>query len=448
MLLLSTYYASSDSVPSLRDLERYVSGELSAVEAQAFAEAMSEDPLLADAVEGLKEVRDPQALRKRIKQIQRLHQRRLTARLPIGEQQEERSKRKSRVRPMYIPQMLMGAVAVVLLLVLGFNLFRGLRSNQPEAFAQAHSEPVSGREDEPAVEQQLATSSDPAAEREAEDEADSSIVPPPSSLSLATPPPAATPKDPILPTPLPVGNSSGGRASIWRRDTDIDPSLEEEIARFKADDMASRAQSSAAMTEAVEEADLQREEKVRAQTQEEAMARAERPREEPLPGSANTSLPNDPQQSFAPEAATYSTQLAAEQAKASTQREDLKALAELGPQVQLAVARSHYQAQQWRKAEKELERILIQNPRSPEALFMLGDTYYRQGEIKDAMPYLLRVSAGAEPWYAQAQWTLALCAKAQGKTNTAIRLLKQLATRENLYQAAAQSLLNQWEPRP
>ncbi|MEM9985069.1 MAG: tetratricopeptide repeat protein [Bacteroidota bacterium] len=452
MLLLSTYFASPDSVPSLRDLERYVSGELSAVEAEAFAEAIAGDPLLADAVEGLKEVRDPQALRKRIKQIQRLHQRRLTTRLPISEQQDERSKRQSRVRPMYIPQMLMGAAAVVLLLVLGFNLFRGFRpTDDPEAIAQVQLEAAgSSTEEEPATESQIAASSAPlgsvSLDEESEPNTPQSNLPSTSGAALANPAPRITP--PILPS----DTLSEPASSIWKGESEIDPDLVKKIAELETNTMTREATPIAREEVAAEEIYLSpsrqesRPVEKLGQAQDKSMAQSERLPGQPLPSPAGT--PDDRQENFAPEAAATSTQFAAEPAKASTQRADLDALTELVPQVQLAVARSHHQAQQWAKAEKELERILIQNPRAPEALFLLGDTFYRQGKIKEAMPYLLRVSAGAEPWYAQAQWTLALCAEAEGKTDTAIRLLKQLAARENFYQVAAQSLLQQWEARP
>lgn len=407
MFFLSTFYPSTEATPTLADMERYVRGEMKAEEAEAFAASLADDPMLADALEGLRYVEDPQALRRRLKQLRQLNRRRLMARQGMEQRAEERSKRQSRTRPLYVPQLLMAAAAVVLLLFLGVNLYR---SFQP-----------------PETEQAMATEGMPLVEEASPSASSLPPVPPSASDSAEETLPAPSSSAPLASAELvPPTSSAKARARVEQRRAaqSYPPPLSQRAVPLETTPDSAKA--------------LPRPSR-------EALATRERPSIDHQEVRTRISkLTEDTDDDELPELYDQEPTAPSSMPMDRNQRASGVPVDATPNRTLMAVARALYQRQDWEELRRTLQRVLDANPVQGEALYLMGDSYYRQGKVKEAISYLMQVLPDQQPAFDQAQWTLAFCALAQGKEEAALRIVRGLAQREGRYQTAAQSLLQQW----
>lgn len=435
MAFLNTYLPSHEATPSLADLERYVQGKMGEEEQSQFEATLAEDPMLADAVEGLRGINDPESLRRRIKQLQQLNQRRIQSRLGPDQRQDERSKRKSRVRPLYLPQMLMGAAAVIVLLFLGVNMFRSFSERNeagdmtPENLAISTPEP----EEDTETPAPLASAEEPERSEPAPVEVQTPVLRRASSNSISDPL-TSGPRDDVagggIDSPIPMTEEMAGAetslqsemGSVETWDMAYGKSVEEPAPQPAVPGAVIPSEPNiAVMMEEVQTTAAQRDEEIAGRNA--AEAEEERMREPISSGRrafvmAESVQPDEQAADFDEEAATVSAEL--------------------------SIGRSYHQQQQWEKSREYLQRALSANSTQAEVLFLIGDSHYREGEVKEAIPYLMRVMPHQQPFYDQAQWVLALCADAQGNRQTALNILRQLAGRDGRYRVAAQQLIATW----
>lgn len=385
----------SEARPTLADLERYAQGRMGAAEQATLEACLAEDPLLADAVEGLMEVADQQRLRKRLNTLRKQTRHRVLLR---QRKREPRDQRKRRVQPLWWPQAAVGiAAALALLVLVGVLLPRpGSESAPPptpDAPALTQTEPTAPL---PAPEPEALP--DPLI-AEAETRPSSSPTQRSAPPSIATPPKSAANAVAAAPAPQPAAVPMGSLAiTAPTADSQRSPSVEAP-APLMAEEVGNN------WTEAIAGEDTENE-----------------------AGSLR----------HAAKAARQAQHMAE---PAPLARDEMRDTAAAAPKA-LAQARPAHQRQEWATVRQSAQAALAQQPGQPEALFLLGDSYYRTGNAKAAIPLLQQVPSDAHPWYERAQWTLALAYQAQGQPALARQTLQRLSQRPGLYQAAARHLLD------
>ncbi|MEO0471872.1 MAG: hypothetical protein AAF206_19760 [Bacteroidota bacterium] len=122
--------------PSLELLERYLRGEVSDEERELVEQLMVDDPLMADAIEGLRMIEDKKAMRLAIR---RIHRSSLIGLDNHIQKRERLSKRQSRVAPKSHWQMYSAVAAAVALLFTTIYLIGVMRKPAMESAAMAQN---------------------------------------------------------------------------------------------------------------------------------------------------------------------------------------------------------------------------------------------------------------------------------------------------------------------
>lgn len=115
-------------VPELDILERYISGEIDSSEREVLEQMLRDNPMLADAIDGLREVENMDAVRSSLLRLYRINRSRLAGRT---KKRDQLSKRKSRVAIMDNQPLFMGIAAGLAILVLSVFLIRKMNKAVP-----------------------------------------------------------------------------------------------------------------------------------------------------------------------------------------------------------------------------------------------------------------------------------------------------------------------------
>ncbi|RMG66219.1 MAG: hypothetical protein D6722_15340, partial [Bacteroidetes bacterium] len=196
-------------IPSLEQLRQYLDGSLDAETRARLEAGLNEDPLLADALEGLQALPDAGAAEQRIGRLRAQTRQRLAS-LEPPERPQRNSRRQSRVKPKLHLNMAMAIAAGLALLLTSAYLFYQLR--RPETSAPALTTMTA-----PTASDQLAMNQESVLQDETAPlpEANSQVPPPQaeslSSRSEVTPPvpPSPEPEPENRPEPTPSPSNSG-----------------------------------------------------------------------------------------------------------------------------------------------------------------------------------------------------------------------------------------------
>lgn len=398
---LPLHSSSSESSPTLTELERYAQGRMSEAERMSFEETWGDDPFLMDAVEGLEHMPDRQQLRKRLRYLRRQSEERVLLR---SRQVEARNKRGSRVRPLWWPQAALGiAAAVALLLLVG--VLMPWRNGEDRAAEVAPAEATAETEPLPPV----APTKEPSLLASANEAKEASRV-----------------------SPEPQAKSAQAKGQVALAPIVVD-SMQTAETRPSASRLAN-VEGTAAELDKVNAspvpATISEEAKPQVEPEFEDDALAAEPA---IKSERTVAMPQArPLRAREAPAGSYS----AAPARSSAQQKTIPGMAE---------ARRSYAQQQWAISRDYSAAVLQEKPGHPEAQYYLGSSAYWQGDYERAIATLAQVPAGASPWYGRAQWTLAQAYLADQQPEQARAILTTMAASEGSYRAAAQHLLDQMD---
>lgn len=130
-------YPSDHSTPSLEVLNKYLRGELSDDDKARVEAQLEDDPMLADALEGLSIIENPEDVSQAVTRINRVSRMKALHKIP---KRERLSKRKSRVAPQNYTTLFVAAAASVAILVATIFVVRDMGfSPREDTFAMENS---------------------------------------------------------------------------------------------------------------------------------------------------------------------------------------------------------------------------------------------------------------------------------------------------------------------
>jgi len=124
-------------VPEIDILERYISGELNSSESRSIEQQLREDPLLADAIEGLKEIKDMKVARASLHRLYQDNRQRVQQRMSKREQLSRRQSRVGLQLQQHMP-IIIGVAAGLVILILSVFVLRKL-GKKDELIAENNS---------------------------------------------------------------------------------------------------------------------------------------------------------------------------------------------------------------------------------------------------------------------------------------------------------------------
>lgn len=113
-------------VPELEKLERYISGDMESSEKEALELVLRDDPMLADAIDGLKGVESREVLRSSLARLYRGNKNLLSTR---NKKRDQLSKRKSRVSIVDNQYLFMGIAAGLVILIVSVFVIRQMNKS-------------------------------------------------------------------------------------------------------------------------------------------------------------------------------------------------------------------------------------------------------------------------------------------------------------------------------
>lgn len=112
----------------------------------------------------------------------------------------------------------------------------------------------------------------------------------------------------------------------------------------------------------------------------------------------------------------------------------------------LVMAQENYETEQYPAAKSLLQEVLLSEPKNLVANYYLGSLYRLTGEPKLAISNLKKVVNHPEsPLFEEGEWELTQAYVARKKNKSAIELLEAIIARKGKYQLAAQKLLDELE---
>ncbi len=430
--------------PSLEVLQRYLQGKATESEKARIEALMEDDPMMADAMEGLTLVKDTAALQATMLRLDLLTQKRLRRQIPL---RERNSKRKSRVAAKHYLPYLGAAAAALALIFMTVFIVQELNTSQTMANAEAVESMTQQPPEELAMQTQpsetapemKATPPVPAETSQIKPETEAPVLvtqrvqaapqrapaysasgqpiaAPPTPSPTAQAPTAMESADqttPALSSPKPMTTPA---SSLPPQDVAGQAKKEQEVADTENErDLFMDDEVVAAIPEYTEE-----EEPTREQASRPAATNASRAKER----AENTNVDQ-----YAPIMSEEQTQ------KAALQK--AKAIADL---IQEAVV--HLEKEEWSAAESKLNEVLIPQPQNVVALHYMAQTQLQKGDDPRAVDYLKRLVNLDAQNYPEDQWQLAQAYLRLNKKLAARSVLKEIVTQGGPYAEQAQELLN------
>jgi len=418
-----------DAYPTLGELERYVRGELSPSEQERMDAYMEEDPFLADATDGLRQIKDPKQLRRRLQYLSRRNERLLQ---PDIHTDRPGSKRLSRVRPKLMPQLVMSIAAGLGLVILAVGLLRelGPRNTRTESADVPMTEAIAeGNLPEQIIVEKEADEKEavPLQAPQRINEVPKEPLPDGNSPLALAPSVQPEPDEEITVGGDELANAMGGNQASAMEVETRSPVVEEQKLR------EGLARINAAVEEQIAQTRLAPGDVGDEQPAEEAAARSQIG-EEPLSPKLQTARETRglaQSQQYVEEADDFGYQQAPETRNA-----------------RLVKGMNLYRDQQLNPALKEFKQVLEEEPTDPLANFYAGDIEYRRGRNRQAINYLNRVEEQeSDELFDRSRWVLAQAYVAEGDSISGKAILNKLAAREGFYQDAARNLLQQWNEK-
>jgi tetratricopeptide (TPR) repeat protein len=444
--------------PSLEVLQRYLQGQASAEEKAKIDGLMEDDPMMADAVEGLSLIKDQAALQASLQRLHTLSQKRLRYQI---DRRELNSKRQSRVKARhYLPYMGVAAAAIGLLMVTFYMVQELGRSPQAtsEAFAM---ETDRGASDPEAVEiegpslsttdaelrEELPTAEaipipplarDSSLQNESSGQEIAMHVPPPrNQIGLDRPsipqPSVSQDAAPTSSPPATVTNTapqtkaeSGTTPANSNTAPPTDPGSPVVAAETREE--ANQVQAAEELTDLAEDdfADAKEVEAITEYTDEEEANRADSMK--PPRGRKN-------KKDVVSQTVEAPIQSEAERKKGQYQK--ATAMADL-----IREAVQHLDREEYHEADSKLQEVLMAQASNVVAMHYKAQVHLRQGQDKEAVFWLKKVVALGGEHFESDQWDLAQAYLRLGKNRAARSVLKDIVRAKGEFSTQAQELLN------
>lgn len=419
---------SAEQLFSFQRLRRLKEGSLDAREARQLTEQAAEDPLLADAIEGLEEVPDTRTMELAVSRI-RSQARSRIAGVRVA-QREKLSKRKSRVHAQpYMNYLLVAAAAASILWVSVYIL------------RQAPA---------PALTEQIATAESP------RDPQANAVVPAPpivSGLESQDQEPSVLPQTETLPASGPEKSARALPAAEDRKDQtpveDAPPQRQDDIAFSSPKETAAKpaVTSQDNLSSPVPDA-------VKAISAPGASSASQPWDAETYEGvlpelsyddASNSS--RERQETASEKKQTYSEKKQADILSIPAMSEEERRRGELlktqGITDLLTEALRLYEKKDYASSKDKFEEVLIGVPEHVVATYYVGHITYLQGQYTEAIPLLRKTIGLTETrWQEEARWDLARSYAALGRKSSARKLLMEIVVNGGKYAPEAQAMLN------
>ncbi|TAE50908.1 MAG: hypothetical protein EAZ89_11115 [Bacteroidetes bacterium] len=404
---------SADQLSSFQQLRRLKEGSLDAHAARQLTEQAAEDPLLADAIEGLEEVPDTHTMELAVSRIRGQARSRIAgARVA---QREKLTKRKSRVHAQpYMNYLLVAAAAASILWVSVYILRQ----------AQAPA---------PALTEQIATAESPGDPQVLGNTA----TLPATSPSLSAPEmqqedPSAARQVETLP---PADPEKSIRALPPTREQEATRRTED-VSSQTPDIVISSPAAAAPVTSATKPAPSLHQE---AETYEGVLP------ELSYDDASNSSRETDQTKKL--EKQTYSEKKQADVLSIPAMSDDERRRGELlktqGITDLLTEALALYEKKDYAASKDKFEEVLIGVPEHVVATYYVGHITYLQGQYAQAIPLLRKTIGLTETrWQEEARWDLARSYAALGRKSSARKLLMEIVVNGGKYALEAQAMLD------
>ncbi|MEZ4776859.1 MAG: hypothetical protein R3D00_27030 [Bacteroidia bacterium] len=408
-----------EAEPSVVMLRRYLNGETTETENARIEAQLAEDPLLADALDGLMLVKDNNSVILSVSRIKAASRKRLFTR---ANRREMLSRRKSRVSmPENFPMIFVATAAAITLLFATFFVVRdlGFNQNEPPAIAESYTtdeNPPVVTETSPAITETSPIESEPLVAS-----AEVSETPVTNRLSVR--------RDRII-AEKPVSTSSGALTTLPAGPTPhaapaIMPgeSLAVGKENVDMDDVQPRDRRSDQMREETAGGIVILSDSLGEYMKQEQVSAIPITKSNPAP-SANGVLP--------PSLST------SEQAKYDDHGKLLKsvAMADL-----LTEAIALHDTQKYAAAREKLDEVLQSEPQNQVAQYYKASTFFYQGLYRESITLLKILARAPESLlFEESQWLLAQNYSLSGRKKTAIRLLNEIEAAGGKYQEEARKL--------
>ncbi|GAB4403439.1 MAG: hypothetical protein OHK0039_02620 [Bacteroidia bacterium] len=392
-------------VPTWEVLQQYLDGSLPEAERRQIEASLGENPLLADALDGLQLVSDPRQMQRSLANIRQQTQRKLQ--IDIVPRREPLSKRQSRIKPDKTYLTLALAVAASLaLLFTSISIFQSL--DKPAS--QMATVPITPDNPYPSQQQPLADATPPPADSELQTE-DISPAPPANvptqslggaHLQERAPQVLDTPAQP---TPVRAATTRPGEVA-----PDAGGPLQTADDRTTYHEAEATAELAVVSGAPVPDAELADEGEKRRQRE-------------------SAKLQFDPAQ-----------------IPARSEEDVRMGEAALGVAMEnlLKEAIAAYNQGDYTRAGYKLEELLVSKPDHLAAQYYMGLTQVKLGKYKEALAYLEPVAAAPHvSGGADAEWAIYETLLAMDRPRQARRQLQTIAAKPGPYQLQAQALLKE-----
>ncbi|MEL7531764.1 MAG: tetratricopeptide repeat protein [Bacteroidota bacterium] len=446
--------------PSLEVLQRYLRGEASAEEKAQIKAMLEDDPMMADAIEGLQMIKDPALLQRSIQKITSHSRQQLKRQI---NKREALIRRQSRIAPKNLLPYIGTAAAAIALLITTVFVIRQMDSSVDGSMATAQEQVAKTESSEP-QQTDLSANAAPIGSAEENDTAPSSTLSAP--IAQATPPlvrrdqnnrenapsaledPRSVPitieateedADQIEPftEPSPTLSSSPTVPQVSETTGAAEQAIEreEEIALDELADDFSTSPSKEYLiqdsTPAVEYFDAEKLENI--------------PEYEDEVRTGNSTSTPKPRRKGKVVKQTTTTEPLYETAPRRSVEDIQQGQLERAAAItdMIAKAAKHLEAKEYDKAILQLDEVLLTEPQNVVAHHYRAQAYLAKGNDEAAQSSLETVVMMGSENFEGDQWALANVYRRLGKKLKARNLLKEIVKTGGTYAQQAQALLDQ-----